>query len=149
MSSTLLAVLDSRTDYVLISDQKVEITIEAMPEDTPIRGNCMASGDSDFDERVALSIEEKLEAGNVWAWCQVKMTAKWAGFEGTEFLGCCSYNDAEDFKNCGGYYVAMRSQALEEMVAQMETTQSALATANKSGLLSELRADRPQVTEID
>jgi hypothetical protein len=44
----------------------------------------------------------------------VKITAKWEGFEGHDYLGCCSYLSEEDFKN-GGYWEDMKQQALDDL----------------------------------
>jgi hypothetical protein len=97
----------------MFDDSKVSYTLEVCEEFVTVRGNAMASGDADFDWSVEDSILERLEEGDVWAWASVKVTATYDGVdgvEGTDYLGCCSYADEEDFKS-GGYYDIMKEEA--------------------------------------
>lgn len=98
--------------------KEIEYEIEVLPEDTEVRGNCMASGDDDFDKECEDKIIADLEAGNVWAWCTVKVTASVGGLEGTDYLGCCSYKDEEDFRE-GTYYESMKEMAVDELHAKI------------------------------
>lgn len=100
---------------------EVEFTIECLNEDLSIRGNCMASGDDAFDKKCEDEIIDKLESGSRWAWCCVKVTAKYKGFEGVDHLGGCSYKDEEDFKN-GGYFEDMKVQALADLNTNIANT---------------------------
>ena len=89
----------------------MRIQIIPHPEHLPIRGHCMASGDPVMDEAVANGIERRLIAGDIWAWCCVEVRATTAdGWTKSEFLGCCSYKDEEDFRK-GGYF--------DDMVAEL------------------------------
>lgn len=54
--------------YKPLTEADVEFTVEALPEDTPIRGS-FASGDDAEDEALAQSIERDYNSGNDWAWC--------------------------------------------------------------------------------
>ncbi|GAG86978.1 unnamed protein product, partial [marine sediment metagenome] len=87
------------------ADVAFVLTIE--PEDIPVRGNAMASGDEEVDRRVEDGIIERLDQGDLWAWCSVKVTATLlddTDLEGADYLGGCSYRDEEDFCQDGGYY---------------------------------------------
>lgn len=135
-----------------------EITIEASPEDIPVRGNASATGEKedrqcpycygtridptpvsideeqppceecggkgtievDLDEELATEIEERLERGDTWAWCQVGVTASYAGLTGSDFLGGCSYEDERNFVDSGGYYDDMMTEAIEELAREIE-----------------------------
>jgi hypothetical protein len=97
---------------------EVEYEVECLVEDMPIRGNCMASGDDVVDEDCAKEIESRLADGNDWAWCCVKVTARWHTFESTEYLGGCSYEDEEDFRK-GGYFEDMQDEALHILTNQI------------------------------
>lgn len=99
---------------------EVIFTLAAEQDDIPIRGNAIVSGDDDFDERVARDIEAQLEEGNVWAWASVKVTASWAGFTGTDYLGGCSYKDEADFRQPGGYFEDMLTEAVKALVSEIE-----------------------------
>lgn len=81
---------------------------EEIPEDFPIE-----------------EIQNRLRKGDLWAWCCVKVTAWYAGIEGADFLGGCSYEDETDFKQ-GGYWEDMRIEALGELHVELMEIDKAL-----------------------
>lgn len=96
------------------------LTVEM--EETPVRGNAMASGDGALDAKVEDEILARLNAGDVWAWADVTVTAK-VTFEGEVFtarasLGCCSYRDEAEFM-ADGVYDDMCKEAREELILEM------------------------------
>lgn len=95
-------------------EQKYQITLEAIPEDCRVRGNCSAI-DEETDKACEDEILARLENGDRWAWFTAKVTAKDSnGREASEYLGCCSYEDAEDFKR-GGYYEDMVRECVDQL----------------------------------
>src|SRR5687768_1674990 len=91
----------------------VAYTLEIEPEDIPIRGNAMASGDPAVDRKAEDWIRRQLNTGNQWAWCQVKVTASKGEHQGCDYLGACSYKDTKGFlKGC--YWRDMKHEALED-----------------------------------
>jgi len=98
---------------------EVTFTLSAVPDDVPLKGNVMASGDDAADREAEDAVRADLEAGNVWAWASVTVTAKWAGFEGTDNLGGCSYKDEADFRE-GGYYDDMLAESLADLISNIE-----------------------------
>jgi hypothetical protein len=48
-------------------------------------------------------IENELDKCNVWAWCRVRVSLVFNDFQVDEFLGGCSYEDEESFKQTGYY----------------------------------------------
>lgn len=100
----------------------IKIAIEALPEDIPVRGNACASGDADIDRQVENEMLERLENGDTWAWCCVRVTATHPnapGLEAVEFLGCCCYHDVDDFKKHSGYYEDMANAARTDLERQI------------------------------
>lgn len=97
-----------------LSWDDVEYTIECLPETTPLKGNVLASGDDEEDRRAEDWVREQLEAGNEWAWCVVKVSATLGDFEGIDYLGVCSYESEQDFKD-SGYYDDMKAEALASL----------------------------------
>jgi len=89
-----------------LTEADVKFTIEIEPEEIDIA--------MDIDDENK-KIVKRLELGDIWAWASVKITAHWHGLEGIEYLGCCSYEDEEDFKKNSGYYEDMKKQALEDL----------------------------------
>lgn len=102
-----------------LREDEVVFEIQVQPEEMPVRGNAMASGDPAFDKEVEDKIIKDVADGDEWAWCSVTVKAKWAIFEGTDTLGCCSYVDEESFKT-GGYYEDMKSNALAELNNELQ-----------------------------
>lgn len=90
----------------------VTFTLSVEPEYTPIKGNAIASGDSAFDANVEKELQEKVNRGDVWAWCTVSVTGTYKGITATEYLGCCSYENEAEFKK-DAYYSDMCSQVVE------------------------------------
>lgn len=74
-----------------------EVFITCLPEDIPIKGNASAV-DKITDKQTEDYITGQLESGNKWAWCHIQVTLVWHGIEASDDLGCCSYQDEEDFK---------------------------------------------------
>ena len=101
---------------------KVVCELEIFPEDMEVRGNAICSGDDDFDREVEDGIISRLEEGDLWAWCTVKVTARYRGvrgLKGVAWLGGCSYLDSLDFRK-GGYFEDMRAEAIANLRGQME-----------------------------
>jgi len=97
-----------------LSAHEVKFLVECLPEDTPVRGNAMASGDDSIDRATEENILSQLDEGNDWAWCCVKVTAIWNGLHGEDYLGCCSYESREDFE-ASTYCYDMKEEALANL----------------------------------
>lgn len=102
------------------------ISVECMPEHMDVRGNVLASGDDAEDKRAEDEVLRQLHAGNEWAWCCIKVTATYGYFEGTDFLGGCSYKSKADFIESDDYYADMVDRAFNELVARIEKAQTKL-----------------------
>ncbi len=105
-------------------DSEVEYTLEIIDEDMSVRGNVQVSGDDADDKLVEDQILNRLENGETWAWCIVKVTATWHGVQGTNYLGGCSYTDEKEFKHPDGYYEDMKAQALSMLKQNIREMQS-------------------------
>lgn len=97
--------------------EQVEFEIKCLPEDIQVKGNCSAI-DEETDTTTEQMIYDQLNNGNQWAWCTVKVTANWKGLEGSDYLGCCSYESEEDFKS-GGYFQDMKEQAFNDLISKI------------------------------
>lgn len=111
MNASQLATIDSEIAY----------EIECLPEDIPIKGNAMASGDDDADAAIERGIAADLEH-NEWAWCTVRVWAEWNGLTVSECLGCCSYRNRKDFE-ADGYYKDMKAEARSRLITEIESVQ--------------------------
>lgn len=103
-----------------LTEAEVTFTIRCEEEGIPVRGNAMGSGNDEDDRRVEEAIIDELESGNPWAWCCIGVIAEWNGFKAHDYLGCCSYENEEDFKE-SGYYVDMKVEALKKLNDDLET----------------------------
>ena len=98
------------------------IRVYCSPEHIPVRGNAMMGGDAEDNRRVEDAIIADLESGNEWAWCcSVEVRASYAGIDGADYLGGCSYASEADFRRPGGYFDDMREAALDELARELET----------------------------
>lgn len=97
--------------------EDITFRLIAEQDQTSVRGNALASGDDDEDKRVEDEIIARLDDGDVWAWADVEVRAEWNGFEGSDYLGGCSYVDEADFCQPGGYFDDMKERAYEELCA--------------------------------
>lgn len=76
------------------TDVTFSVRIEA--EDQPVRG-AFQSGDPDYAEQATAmenDIIERLDRGEVEAWCGVIVTATWEGHEGEDAIWGCSLDDS-------------------------------------------------------
>lgn len=101
-----------------ITKDDVTFEVHAYPEDMRLEGNAMASGDEALDKQVCDEIRARLERGDVWAWCIVRVTAtvtvhytcgacSYADEVSTsDELGGCSYESERDFVS-DAYYEDM------------------------------------------
>lgn len=104
-------------------ETEVEFEIECLPEDLPVRGNAIASDDPEFDKKVEDEILDKLERGFEWAWCCVRVIARWEGFEGDAYLGGVSCDNEEAFTTGDSdYYEALKQEALDLLNLRLAET---------------------------
>jgi hypothetical protein len=96
---------------------KVTYSYEVEQEDIPVRGNAQASGDEEDDQSVESHIINELEAGNVWMWCWVKVTAEAEGYTGEDSLGCISCTSKKEFE--ATFYEEMKDEALRDLCNKM------------------------------
>jgi hypothetical protein len=91
------------------------IEVFAEQDDTPVRGNAMATDEPDLDREYEDEILARLDRGDVWAWAhiQVKATCPDCGAEGLDSLVCCSYESEAAFR-ADVYYADMVDAAKEE-----------------------------------
>lgn len=108
-----------------LTENEVEFTLTCEPEDISYKGNCSAI-DDETDREQEQWIEDQLDRGNQWAWCQVTVTARWKGFKGQSSLGGCSYKSEKDFRQ-GGYFEDMKAEAMTELNKAVHAAREALA----------------------
>lgn len=77
-----------------LTEAEVMFTVELEEEGVPVRGNFMASGDDAADKADEDAIIERLNGGDTFAWCCLKVTATWRTFSAHDYLGCCSFEGA-------------------------------------------------------
>lgn len=118
----------------------MSITIEIIAEqdDTPVRGNALASDDVAADRACEDEILARLDSGDVWAWAFVRVRVTCGDFAAEDSLGNCNYADESDFKR-GPYYADMLANALDNLQAQLDAAAKlakTLATQRRDLLLA-------------
>ncbi len=93
---------------------KFEITVTAEPEHEEVRGH-FASGEPEYDRADEEAILARLAKGEEWAWCCVKVTVSCGELSEHAYLGCCSYQDEEDFR-ADGYFDDMVHECKVELL---------------------------------
>lgn len=101
----------------------IQIELIAEMEDIPVRGNASYSSDDELNKQCEDKIIKRLDNGDVWAWAYVRITARWNGLEGSDSLGCCSYESEKDFISCDGYYPDMVSNAIYDLLKHIDSVQ--------------------------
>lgn len=120
----------------MLKESDVTITVTCEPEDMPVRGNVMSSGDEAFDKECEDKVIADLEGGNEWAWCVAHVKAIWTApsgrrYEGDVYLGGCSYDSEEDFvgPSGGDYFADLKAEAIDSLNAKIEAMREDLAAA--------------------
>lgn len=100
-----------------LTEDEVEfdLTIEEM--DAHPRG-FFASDEPDIDAQQVADIIARLERGDLWAWCSVKVTASWGGYSASDYIGGCSYDGERDFMS-DQCYADMKAAALAGLNATL------------------------------
>jgi len=94
-------------------EDRYNVRLIATQDDTPVRGNALASGDDEEDRKYENLILARLDNGDVWAWAQVEVQATLPdGRTGSAYLGGCCYEDEQDFKTDNPYYEDMVREAI-------------------------------------
>lgn len=99
------------------------IEVFAEPEDIPVRGFAMASGDDALDREVENEIMARVSAGNVWAWAIIEVRASYGGVSASDYLGCCSYKSEVDFISARDYYPDMVKEATRRLAEKVAALQ--------------------------
>lgn len=101
--------------------------VELLPEDQPVRGNVMDSGDKEYDKKVEDEVIAQLDRGEYWAWCVLHVTAKLTvegatkklTFEGEDYLGGCSGKSEEEVLTHSDYIDDMKENARANLKERM------------------------------
>lgn len=105
--------------------KQVEISVNAVYDEIPVRGNAMASGDAEEDRAYEDEIIARLHAGDIWAWAEVCVKGKWNDLVATDYIGACTYKDEEGFKQ-DDYYEDMVNTVIDELWDQAQQIVKAL-----------------------
>ncbi len=96
----------------------VEFVVTPIHEEIPVQqALSVKETGADHSEYINKVLED--DGYNPWLWCTIRVTAKFKGLEGTAHLGCCAYEDEEDYKK-GGYYEQMQEEAFKELKEQVD-----------------------------
>ena len=91
----------------------VDFAVVATPSAVALEGS-FASGDAEQDAEQIASIQQQLEDGQEWAWCDVEVRATIGELTARTYLGACSYGSEQDFM-VDGYYADLCDEAFAEL----------------------------------
>ena len=103
-----------------LDTSKARITVVTEPEDQSVRGH-YDSGDAAADREMEADIMRRLDKGDQWAFCCVKVIAELETDDGrllrgeSAWLGGCSYENEKEFRAPGGCFDDMKAEALTEL----------------------------------
>lgn len=100
--------------------EEVEFSLTVEEEDSPVRGNVLASGNEALDRAAENEVFERLKRGDIWAWASVCITAEWKGITADAWIGGCNYKDEIAFKAEGGYYGDMKVDAYDRLIEKLQ-----------------------------
>jgi hypothetical protein len=126
----------------------LKYSLEVSQDETPVRGNAMASGDADDDREVEDAILNRLDGGDVWAWAFVTVAArlpagpKQPDWVGKASLGGCSYKDEEEFRR-DDYCSQLEHEAFEDLLRNVRFAKKRGEAA--SALLAEIPGSEEEV----
>lgn len=89
------------------------IRVEAHPEEISIDEYAKTL---DNPQEANKDIRERRKRNRQWGWCMVQVTVQkklHPDIAGTEHMGCCSYENKQDFIENSGYYEDMLKEALD------------------------------------
>jgi len=96
-----------------IQDVQIEIIVEDETFSAHEQlGECMSKEEID-------SLLDEARNVNVWKWCMVEVKGTYKGLTASEYLGGCSYESEEDFKNDSGYYEDMVNAVISDLNKQI------------------------------
>ena len=97
-----------------LEQKDVDVELIVHYDDTPVRGNVLASGNDAEDKEAEDEVLRRLDNGDVWAWACVQVKVTYQGISESVFLGGCSYENENAFRK-DGYYQDMVNEALGEL----------------------------------
>lgn len=111
-------------------DVDISITSE---DSNPPPSNIEFDSEEDKDKFVK-EVYRRLEEGDLWAWCFVKVEVKYMGFIGSTTLSEVSAANLEDFKENSGYYGDLLNEARTDC---LKNIQFAIENGNEAKLAQE------------
>lgn len=106
-------------------DIKIELIVE-FDDMLPVRGNVMTSGDNKIDKQYEDYVINRINNGDVWAWASVDVIGTYKGLTASDYLGGCTYESEDDFKN-NGYYADMVQTVLNDLNWQISDIVTSVA----------------------
>lgn len=105
-----------------LTKDEVEFTVSLEYEDLQVRGNCMCSNDLDYNKQCEDELIDRLNNGDIQAWCCLTVKAEWEDFKESVYLGGCSFES--------GLMGSELQKAIEEMAEEHGMYDDALNDLN-------------------
>lgn len=82
-----------------LTSDEVAFSFSVEPDDIPVKGNALASGDDAADKEAEDAILDRLDRGDELAWCIIVVEAKWQGYRGIASLGGNTLADSAEVES--------------------------------------------------
>lgn len=109
-------------------DSRFTVTLSVEPEHlAPDYQNDAGEPDTEMYDLIQAGVD----SGNPWAWCGVTVgvTFGTVDLRGEDYLGACSYDSEEDFKENSGYYHGLVDGALQDLAGKIHAAHSSIMDA--------------------
>jgi len=105
----------------------VEYSVEIQVSDIPLKGNVQVSNDDEADKKAEQWVENQLDLGNEYAWCDVVVYARVCGHEGFDSLGACTASSRNELDALIKDH-EMHKNALDDLKKKLLETGAKLAS---------------------
>jgi hypothetical protein len=115
-----------------LTADRVAFRLTYEKDDLPVRGNAQVSGDDNDDRQVEDEILARLDRGEAYAWCVLKVEACWGGFVGSATLSAVSVAEEKDLEVEAE---DLKAEALDDLNEQIAKTHRVLETLREKEVI--------------
>jgi len=98
---------------------EIQYKIEAEQDDTPILGNLCCTDDPEQDTKEENEVFRRLNNGDIYAWCLIKVTASFGRFSYSDYLGGNSLKDEKEVEEQVEYH-GMKQEARLGLIEEIK-----------------------------
>jgi len=97
---------------ITLADVEWELICEPEQFTTPEEHLC--TDEPEDDAKDCELIRQRLDSGDQWAWCSVRLVGRFRALECWDSLGSCNFESEDDFRQ-SGYFADMQLEVLRQL----------------------------------